>query len=371
MSFWRFAIFILFALAILLGANWLIYFSIVRLWPLTSSLSKIFLASLLLALVVGFVLISALAHWQGSPLVKYVYFGWSFLMGIWTYVFIAMVATGFVFIIFKFTDININPRPFLVAGLVLAVGFSIYGYWNAQRVRVVNTSVRLQNIPVEWKGKTVVQISDMHLGHVQGKDFLQKIVQQVNSLHPYAVFITGDLFDGMDGDLGFAAEGLNAIHSEAGTYFVTGNHEVYLGMDIARAVLAQTRVVVLNDKVVHVRGMQIVGLDFVEEGVSRDVGAIIPSLDGFMAGMPTIFLYHTPTNIAQAQAAGVNLQLSGHTHAGQLFPFRIFTHLIYKKYDYGLHVQGSYAIYTSSGAGTWGPPMRTGNHPEIVAIRLE
>ncbi len=92
---------------------------------------------------------------------------------------------------------------------------------------------------------------------------------------------------------------------------------------------------------------------------------------GFDPQAPSVLLYHAPTQIPAAKAAGINLQLSGHVHQGQLFPLQFVTRLMYGKYHHGLHVEGDYTIYTSSGTGLWGPTMRTGNHPEIVVIRLE
>jgi hypothetical protein len=93
-------------------------------------------------------------------------------------------------------------------------------------------------------------------------------------------------------------------------------------------------------------------------------------LSGFDPGKPSILLYHSPSQIAAAKTAGINLQLSGHVHQGQIFPLQFITRLIFGKYYHGLHAEGDYTLYTSSGTGLWGPTMRTGNHPEIVVIRL-
>ena len=92
---------------------------------------------------------------------------------------------------------------------------------------------------------------------------------------------------------------------------------------------------------------------------------------GFNPALPSILLYHSPSQIAQAKAAGISLQLSGHVHQGQIFPLQFITWLIFGRYYHGLHREGDYSLYTSSGTGTWGPTLRTGNHPEIVVIQLE
>ena len=97
----------------------------------------------------------------------------------------------------------------------------------------------------------------------------------------------------------------------------------------------------------------------------------LTQLAGFNPALPSILLYHSPTHIAQAKAAGISLQLSGHAHHGQIFPIQFISRLVYGKYYYGLHIEDGYTLYASSGAGTWGPTMRTGNKPEIAIIRLE
>jgi hypothetical protein len=217
----------------------------------------------------------------------------------------------------------------------------------------------------------VVQLSDVHLGHILGTAFLRDIVQKVNTLDPVMVLITGDLFDGMDGRLDELVVPLNDLRAPWGIYFVTGNHETYLGTDRAFAALRKTKVRILHDEMVVVNGLQIIGIDFPEREFSKDIAAVIQTLPEYNRQMPSLLLYHSPTQVEQAKAAGIRLQLSGHTHHGQIFPIQIISRLIYQKYYTGLHVEGDYTIYTSSGAGTWGPTMRTGNHPEITVIHLE
>jgi predicted MPP superfamily phosphohydrolase len=118
-------------------------------------------------------------------------------------------------------------------------------------------------------------------------------------------------------------------------------------------------------------GLQVIGISYPERGHSLDLAQAIAKLPDFNPALPSILLYHSPTHIAQAKAAGINLQLSGHAHHGQIFPIQFISRLVYGKYYHGLHVEGDYTLYASSGAGTWGPTIRTGNHPEIAVIRLE
>jgi len=174
---------------------------------------------------------------------------------------------------------------------------------------------------------------------------------------------------------------------------VTGNHEYYIGLSRALAALAQTRINVLQCEAVEMDGLQIIGIGYPGIAETREIRGLDNLADPSSMRRPRILLFHTPTNMipadgdgmgrhvstywvpetdfTPAQKLGVNLQLSGHTHAGQFFPFGYLTRLLYKGYDFGLKGSGAFSIYTTCGVGTWGPPMRTGNRPEIVAINLK
>jgi predicted MPP superfamily phosphohydrolase len=122
---------------------------------------------------------------------------------------------------------------------------------------------------------------------------------------------------------------------------------------------------------VVIDGLQVIGISYPQRGHSLDFAEKIARLRGFDPALPSILLYHSPTHIAQAKAAGISLQLAGHVHQGQIFPLQFITRLIFGGYYHGLHTEGDYSLYTSSGTGTWGPTMRTGNYPEITVIHLE
>ena len=232
-------------------------------------------------------------------------------------------------------------------------------------------TVKIPNLPPQWRGRKAVQLSDVHLGRILGRSFLESLVKKANAEQPSVVFITGDLFDGRDGRLDELVAPLNGLHAPLGIYFVTGNHETYLGTERAEAALKTTPVRILNDEMVTVEGLQIVGIGYAERGASKDLGEVIRKIPSFDPRQASVLLYHSPAQIARVRAAGIGLQLSGHTHHGQIFPLQLVTRMIYGKYYNGLHAEGGYTIYTSSGAGVWGPMMRTGNHPEIAVIRFE
>lgn len=298
---------------------------------------------------------------------------------------------GIFLLLFKFVGLNLN---LVVIGRVLfafAVLYSCFGIYNVFHPRIKNIDISINNLPENWKGKKIVQISDLHLGKVLGKRFLANIVNKVDGIDPEAVVITGDLFDGVDGNLGDFVEQLNELKSKKGAFYVTGNHEIYLGVNDAISALEKTNIKVLNDEVVDVDGLQIIGISFPAFGEMKDGKKIIEKNEIFDPAKPNILLYHSPTNIFadennnghgdiyfspdvnfdNAKELGINLQLSGHTHKGQIFPFDFITRLIYGKYDYGLHQEGDFSIYTTSGTGVWGPTMRTGSRSEIVVITLK
>ncbi len=260
-----------------------------------------------------------------------------------------------------------SPSPVFYGGaaLTLAILYSGYGVWNARHPRVVHITVKIRNLPPAWRGQKIVQLSDLHRGRVWREASLQRLVETINGEKPVAVFIAGDVLDGSDPRYGELLRPLNNLAAPLGVFMAPGNH------DRALATLNKTKARVQDDEMVVVDGLQIIGKSYARRGRSRSVGEFIAGLPDFNPQMPSILIFHAPIQIEQARAAGISLQLSGHSHGGQIFPLQIVTRLIYGPYFYGLHVEGDYAVNTTSGVGTWGPTMRTGCHPEIVVIRLE
>jgi uncharacterized protein len=248
--------------------------------------------------------------------------------------------------------------------------YSGYGVWNAYHPRIHHLTVRVKDLPPDWKGKKIVQLSDVHLGRILGAQFLAMLMEKINAQSPAAVFITGDLFDGSDGRLDQLVAPLDGIVAPWGIFFVTGNHETYLATERAYKALKRTKARIPADELVVVNGMQILGVAYPQRESSKDLAAIAAGV-GYDPALPSILLFHSPVQTERVKSAGINLQLAGHTHHGQIFPFQFVTRRVFGKYHRGLHIEGGYAIYTSSGAGTWGPAMRTGNRPEIALIRLE
>jgi predicted MPP superfamily phosphohydrolase len=258
----------------------------------------------------------------------------------------------------------------VVSGVVAAivVVITVYGLIEARRVGVTELRVRMPNLSSELR---VAQISDVHMGLVVRGSRLEQIVNKVNSLQPDLIVITGDLVDAEALHVEDMIPLLQRLKAHHGVFAVTGNHEFYAGVGKVEAFLKQAGVTLLRNRSVTVAGgLQLVGLD--DPVVSRFTGQPPPRITDVMErGKPTLLLLHTPvTALERLAAAGIHLQLSGHTHKGQLWPFNHIVKLIYKQTPYGLFSNGDATIYVSRGVGTWGPPMRVGAPPEITLVTL-
>jgi predicted MPP superfamily phosphohydrolase len=379
-------------LALTIGAHLLFFKAVVSLFLITSPGLKISLFVLLFLLSLSFMVSFLLLRWQANTLTVGFYMFSAVWFGLFINLLLAILLSWLIIAAVWIAGTYHNTRLIAAGCLTLAVLFSAYGMWNAFHPRIKKLPVEIENLPEQWKGKIIVQLSDVHLGHFYGPKFLAELVQRVNALQPALIFITGDLFDGMASDISRFTDGLNRFKAEKGVYFVTGNHENYIGLNRALKVLAQTRINVLRNEGVETDGLQIIGVGYPGIEGTKEIQGLDQLEKPSSIRKPRILLFHTPTNMiptggdgldrhfstywvpettfSPAQQLRVDLQLSGHTHAGQIFPFGFLTRLLYKGYDYGLRHLGAFSLYTTSGVGTWGPPMRTGNRPEIVVINL-
>lgn len=371
MSYLPFVAFVSVFLVILFGSHFLVLRFFFGVFALTGTYWKYAAVILSFVLLASFFFASFLAHSYENAFTRSLYL----LVGVWLGTFVnlllAALAVWLIMLVARFIGFELNASVLGTGMLLIALAVSGYGVWNAFYPTVRYTTVTLPNLPAEWKGKTIVQLSDVHLGHIYRSGYLQGVVDRVNGIHPEAVVITGDLFDGMDGNLSGLAAPLGSLRSTHGTYFVTGNHETYLGVDRALSVLEGSGVRVLDDEVVDVGALALVGISYPERGIHKDIPKLLGTLHPLFSGKASILLYHSPSAIPEIAETGIGLQLSGHTHRGQQFPFMFVTHLVHKGFDYGLYHIGDYSLYTSSGVGTWGPPMRVGTRSEIAAITLE
>jgi len=247
--------------------------------------------------------------------------------------------------------------------LVLSVAvISLYALINGMLINVKNVEIPLSKISSPLR---VAHLSDIHVGTIHNSGYLKRIVEKTNNLDPDMIMITGDFFDGLGPVSSHTVEPLKRL--KAKTFFVMGNHEKYEDMDKVEQILVATGVVVLRNEMKEFMGLQIVGVDYPEREGQKDN----PVLKEIVLdrSKPSILLYHVPAGLEDAEQAGIDLQLSGHTHNGQIVPFNFLAKLFYPKVK-GFYRVGKLSLYVSPGTGTWGPPMRLGSKNEITLITL-
>jgi len=260
----------------------------------------------------------------------------------------------------------------LTACVVIAMAV-LSGCWNAAHPRVRKYELTIPKRAGADREMTLVAVSDLHLGTILGRKTLLKITGMINDLRPDAVLLVGDTFDE---DVTEAAEQniaevLHGIKSRFGSYAVLGNHEYYGNAEKAASYFRQAGVTVLEDQSVIVGdSVCLIGRkDRTAEQMGSGRKAIHELLTGLDRSRPLILLDHQPFHLELAQTNGIDLQISGHTHHGQLFPFNWITNKVYEL-SWGYLKKGGTHVIVSCGAGTWGPPVRTGSVPEVLQIHL-
>lgn len=320
---------------------------------------------------VSFLITSLIGFRLTNMVLRCVYRITAVWLGFVNYAFFSAVACWVSYVALRLIRGAPPERDYFALGFLgLAVAVTAYGVINAAATRVKRITVKLPNLPTAWRGRTAVLMSDLHLGNYRGPRFARRMVKMANRLNPDVVFIAGDLYDGTPGDLARIAEPLSALKPALGSFFVEGNHEEFSDSAKYLKAVASAGVRVLVNEVVVVDGLQVLGVTYRDATHGEHFRKVLRAT-GFDRSRPSILLEHAPDRIEVSAEEGISLQLSGHTHHGQFWPWTLAAARMYGKYVYGLQRIGEMQIYTSCGAGTWGPPLRVGNHPEIVAIRFE
>ena len=365
------SIFIVAASLVLFFAHYFLFFSLIEFFGLHRPTDQWTLGITLFVLAVSFIGSLFLNHWRENRFTRALYYVSGLWLGLLTNLVLGFAFVWLILIFFHFIGFHTDGLGLGRTAIAIALLYSAWGVWNASHFVIKRITVRIPNLPENWRGKKIIQLSDVHLGLTNREDFMEKIAVAANEEKPAMVVITGDLFDGMDGDLLPFVAPIEDIQTEKGVYFVRGNHEIYVGLKEVTQALHCTKIRVLHDEVVDVDGLKIIGIEYPEDRHDEKVVDILKRLQKDYLGSPNILLYHVPGYVKQIKKLGVNLELCGHTHKGQIFPFGFVTRLMFHGFDYGLHADGDFSIYTTSGTGSWGPPMRTEKRGEIVAITLE
>jgi len=365
----RFIVFLLIFQSILLLAHWFIYSTWITLRAAADPPGATSLKLAVVLFSVSFVAASLLAFRITNPVVRAFYRVAAVWLGAVNFLFLAACICWMLF--FVTTLARIHPDWQTMAGAILAAAAltTFYGIMNARWIRVRKVKIFLRNLPDSWRGRVAALVSDLHLGHVNGATFLRRIVTRLQDLHPDIVFITGDLYDGTAINASAAARPWKELDPALGAYFVTGNHEEFRDPSRYLEAVRNAGVRVLQNEKVVIDGLQLIGVPDHASANPDRLRSIFQSL-AIDRSSPSILLSHAPHALSIPEQAGISLQLSGHTHGGQFFPFTWFTRRIFGPYTYGLQRFGEMLVYTTTGAGTWGPPLRVGTQPEIVLLEF-
>ncbi len=260
--------------------------------------------------------------------------------------------------------------------LMLLIGILVYGTWNAKNIKVAKYNIDISKKAGNIKEIKVAMISDLHLGNIVDNSRLSKMVEKINELQPDIILMAGDIIDDniepfLKQNMSETLKGLNARY---GVYAATGNHDYY-GGDVDEIVksLEASGIKVLNDEYVIINDNFIVAgrQDIaVESYYKRKRKSLAEFLSDADKTLPVILIDHTPKNLQEPMENGVDLQVSGHTHRGQMFPSRYITERLFE-IDWGYLKKDNLNVVVSSGIGTWGPPIRIGNSSELVEINLK
>ncbi len=270
------------------------------------------------------------------------------------------------------TGFMLSRRQSIAIAIVAACGLLLYGVFEARQVKTRAIALHSQKLPPAAGRIRIVQISDLHMGLMSYPGSLSPAIRAINQAKPDILVSTGDLIDGHLFNENHAAAKLREIPTPLGKYAVTGNHEFYIKANTAQAFTKAAGFTLLQDASVSVKGLlTIVGVDDpANSNRSRNDAEIEAGLLGKISGDPFILLLKHRPAVAAGSSGRFDLQLSGHTHQGQIFPFGFPVSLLYPM-GHGLHelAEGGH-IYISRGTGTWGPPVRLLAPPEITVIDI-
>ncbi|MCK5098820.1 MAG: metallophosphoesterase, partial [Desulfobacteraceae bacterium] len=379
-------------LLITLTTHYFLFFSWTRFFNINSSPVKLGLSLIVFFLSITFILSSIFIHISNNPFTRAYYLFSGTWLGLMSFL---LIMTAFIWLIkggLWFLPNDLPAKTIIQSLSCFLYGIAIIytGFCHCQfyKIEIKYINVPIKNLPLQWEGKKIIHLSDLHLGGTKDLKFLKELVSLTNDQNAYLILITGDLFDGATNSQGKYIPYLNNFKAEQGVLFTSGNHEIYSGVEKSRSLIEKSKIVLLDNKAVVIDGLQILGISYPEFKNTSSFDFKDPKV--FTKNLPTILLYHTPTsikangeNLAEVRSSdylapdttfsfaisqGISLQLSGHTHAGQFFPFTWVADKVFKGLHYGLHKIDDFYINISSGTGSWGPPLRSGYLSEIVVI---
>ena len=266
-------------------------------------------------------------------------------------------------------------KQITAAVIVFVVSLIIlFGYFNTRNINIRTLNIEVPKSSTKFNELNIVMAGDIHLSPINDEKFLSNIVTKINSLNPDIVLFPGDIVDDRAEVLKRLniGESFKKIKSKYGVFASNGNHEFINGVESAVRFMRENGIEVLRDTIVIIDDAFIIAARedrSITNFTNKKRKSLNSILNGIDRSYPIILLDHTPVRLDQAEKSGIDLQLSGHTHHGQIWPGNIIANLIYE-ISWGYKKIGNTQYYVTSGAGTWGPPVRTGSRSEIVNIKV-
>lgn len=382
MKFWNFLIFISIVLLIYSSVNYYIFVRGLQALPKDSSFRTYY--------IVLFIIVAS-SFWIGRILENFMLnkftetFVWigSFWLAFMLYFFLFIIlfdlirlSDHFFGFLPKFISCNYEKAKIIsfIGTVIIVVGIIIYGHINFLNTRTLTLEITLPKKDSKLDTLNIVAASDIHLGTIVGKKQLDKFVQMANSLNPDIILLPGDIFDEDIGPIikNKLGDDLQKLNAKYGVYAVTGNHEYIGGVESAVDYMEKHGINVLRDEAVLIdSGFYLVGREDRSIGQfanqkRKELSEITKNIN---KNFPAILLDHQPFQLNLARENGIDLQLSGHTHHGQLWPLNYITSMIYE-ISWGYEKIDETHYYVSSGFAGWGPPVRTGSRTEIVNLKI-
>ena len=375
----RLFVFVSIVQAILFLAHWFVYATIVHFWTSAAGSWSLRLAFCLLS--ISFVAASLRGWYSYHPLVRIFYTLAAVWMGFASFFLLAALVCWIAYALSAVTGLGWRPASIANSAFAAAALAAFYGILNSAWPRITRIKVTLPGLPPQWRGRTATLVSDLHLGHVRNVRFVRRVVNNIAALQPDIALIAGDLYDGVAGDFEKLAEpwkeltspagpGGAARHApELGVYYIAGNHEEFYRHAEYLPPLLRTGIRVLNNEKVEIDGLQLIGVHYQDAAHPDHYRTLLKSM-GLDRSRASVLLLHAPVRLPVNEEEGISLQLSGHTHGGQFFPWTLVGRRVWGKFNHGLARFGNLQLYTTYGAGTWGPPLRLATTPEIVLIEF-
>ena len=380
----RLFVFVSIVQAILFLAHWSVYATAVHFWSGLAVSWTVKLAFVLLS--VSFVAASLWGWYSYSSVVRVLYSVAAIWLGFASFFLLASVASWIAYGVSALAGLRWQPALIADATFGAASAAALYGIVNAAFPRVTRVTIALPGLPPQWRGRTAALVSDLHLGHMRNVRFVRRAVNKLLALQPDIVLVAGDLYDGVAADFEKLAEPWKALaslsplpaepeapapHKPAfGLYYIAGNHEEFYRNAEYLPPLLRAGMRVLDNEKVEIDGLQLIGVHYRDAVHPERYRSILQSMQ-LDRKRASVLLLHAPVRLSISEEEGVSLQLSGHTHGGQFFPWTLVAKRVWARFNHGLQRIGGLQVYTTYGTGTWGPPLRVATRPEIVLIRFE